>query len=87
MDITLDQLRAAVKRCTPGAPDSYADRLWTELQRQQPTANDLLGCTRKRHLDSPVIQALLDEAAQTRHDPIRGRYRPAGNREWRPIGS
>ena len=32
MFITITQLRAAVRACTPGAPDSYADRLWQELQ-------------------------------------------------------
>lgn len=36
MDITLDQLRAAVRRCTPGAPDSYAERLWEALEQARP---------------------------------------------------
>jgi hypothetical protein len=33
MNITLEQLRFAVQRCTPGAPDTYAGRLWRELQQ------------------------------------------------------
>lgn len=31
MNITIEELRFAVKQCTPGAPDSYADRLWAAL--------------------------------------------------------
>jgi hypothetical protein len=33
MNITIEQLRFAVLQCTPGAPASYADRLWQELTR------------------------------------------------------
>ena len=33
MNITLEQLRFAVQRCTPGAPPSYAERLWRELRQ------------------------------------------------------
>lgn len=32
MNITLEQLRTAVRHCTPGAPPSYAERLWHELE-------------------------------------------------------
>lgn len=32
MNITLKQLRRAVRNCTPGAPDSYAERLWDALE-------------------------------------------------------
>lgn len=35
MDITLEQLRRAIRRCTPGAPDTYAGRLWQALEHVQ----------------------------------------------------
>jgi hypothetical protein len=38
MNITIEQLRSAVRQCTPSAPDSYADRLWRALQRGDPRA-------------------------------------------------
>jgi hypothetical protein len=31
MDITIGQLRLAIAQCTPGAPLSYADRIWEAL--------------------------------------------------------
>lgn len=34
MNITLEQLQRAVVRCTPGAPPTYAERLWQELEQQ-----------------------------------------------------
>jgi hypothetical protein len=33
MNITIQELRRAIKQCTPGAPDSYADRLWEKLEQ------------------------------------------------------
>jgi hypothetical protein len=42
MNITLEQLQHAVRRCTPGAPPSYADRLWQELETAtRPDAQEL----------------------------------------------
>jgi hypothetical protein len=32
MDITLEQLQQAIRHCTPGAPDSYAGRIWAALE-------------------------------------------------------
>jgi len=40
MNITLDQLQHAVRRCTPGAPPSYAERLWHELEGATGTGPD-----------------------------------------------
>jgi hypothetical protein len=41
VDLTAEDLRAAVKRCTPGAPDSYADRLLGALSTAGATARGL----------------------------------------------
>jgi hypothetical protein len=33
VNITIEQLRFAVRQCTPDAPDSYADQLWQALSQ------------------------------------------------------
>jgi len=74
MDITIDQLRAAVSRCTPGAPPSYAGRLWAALE-QAGTIPDGLP------------PALAAEVARTRHgrEGLPAHYTPHGGVR-RPLG-
>jgi len=80
MDITLEQLRAAVRRCTPGAPDSYAGRLWEALEQAQ--GSDAGGC-----VPPGLPPELAAEMARTRHvrEGLPTHYTPHGGQR-RPLG-
>jgi hypothetical protein len=41
MNITLEQLERAVRSCTPGAPPSYAERLWEAMETDGKDAQEL----------------------------------------------